>query len=183
MNFIVISQSNVKVKLTKLKRSSENNMTPAQIEIISATDSKKIAEAKKLIQEYGNSLKISLDHQNFKQELKKLPGEYVAPKGRLLLAYVDGKVAGCVALREFANNSCEMKRLYVKDNYRGQGIGKQLVTRLIEEARSAGYEFMKLDTIPGMTRAQQIYESYGFYDINPFVYSPVDGTRYMELKL
>lgn len=158
-------------------------MTPAQIEIVNANDSKKVNEAKKLIQEYGNSLKISLDHQNFKQEIKNLPGEYVAPKGRLLIAYVDGKIAGCVALREFANNSCEMKRLYVKDTYRGQGIGKQLVTKLIDEARNIGYEFMKLDTIPGMTRAQHIYESYGFYDINPFAYSSVDGTRYMELKL
>lgn len=158
-------------------------MTPAQIEIVVANDHKKVADAKKLIQEYGNAIKIDLNFQNFKEELKKLPGNYVAPKGILLLAYVDNKAAGCIALKELNSNSCEMKRLYVRDAYRGQGIGKQLVTRLIEEARNMKYEFMKLDTIPGMIRAQQIYESYGFVDINPFVYNPTDGTRYMELKL
>ncbi len=158
-------------------------MTQPLIEVVLANDTKKIAEARKLIQEYGQSLKINLDFQNFQTELKKLPGQYIAPKGILLLAIVDSKVVGCVALREYAANSCEMKRLYVKDAYRGKGIGKLLVTRLIEEARKIGYEFMKLDTIPGMKRAQEIYESYGFYDINPFVYSPIDGTRYMELKL
>lgn len=158
-------------------------MSQINIEVVLADDSKKISEARKLIQEYGNSLNINLDFQNFKQELKKLPGQYIAPKGILLLATLDNKSVGCIALRELNSNSCEMKRLYIKEAYRGQGIGKMLVTRLIDEARKMKYEYMKLDTLPGMKRAQEIYESYGFYDINPFVYNPVDGTRYMELKL
>lgn len=158
-------------------------MSEQIIELIHPSHPKEISEVKKLIQEYGQSLKINLSLQDFKKELNELPGKYSAPRGTLIMVKVNGKSAGCVALKEMNQDSCEMKRLYVRNEFRGQGIGKLMVTQLIKEAKELKYTYMNLDTLPGMLRAQEIYKSYGFYDVNPYVYNPVDGVRYMELKL
>lgn len=140
-------------------------------------------EVKQLFLEYAQSLKIDLSFQNFEAELKTLPGKYGPPDGALILALVDGKEAGCIALRKISENICEMKRLYVRDYYRGLGIGKKLITIVIEEASKMNYEFIRLDTLPTMKDAQTLYTSLGFYDIASYVYNPIEGTRFMELKI
>lgn len=142
-----------------------------------------IEEIKQLFIEYSQSLGVNLDFQNFETELNTLPGKYIPPSGALILALVDGKAAGCVALRKMDDDICEMKRLYVRNDYRGLGIGNKLISMIIEEAGKLNYSYMRLDTLPTMKRAQELYKSYGFYDIEPYVYNPVTGTRFLELCL
>lgn len=142
-----------------------------------------IEEAKGLFLEYAQSLNIDLSFQNFEEEIKSLPGKYGPPDGLIVLAFVDGKAAGCVALHKISETICEMKRLYVRDQYRGLGIGKRLINIIIEESLKMNYEYIRLDTLPTMKKAQLLYTSLGFYDIDPYVYNPIEGARYMELKL
>lgn len=143
----------------------------------------RLEAVRELFREYAKSLEVDLCFQNFEEELKQLPGKYSPPKGILLLANTGGKSAGCIALRPISDDICEMKRLYVRSGSRGTGLGKKLAERLIEEARTLGYRYMRLDTLSTMKSAQNLYLSLGFYDIDPYVYNPIEGTRYMELKL
>lgn len=152
-----------------------------EFEHVTAGD--KLEAVRELFCEYAKSLEVDLCFQNFEEELKQLPGKYSPPKGILLLANVGGKAAGCIALRLISDDICEMKRLYVRSDFRGTGLGKKLAERLIKEARTLGYRYMRLDTLATMKSAQNLYLSLGFYDIAPYVYNPIDGTRYMELKL
>jgi ribosomal protein S18 acetylase RimI-like enzyme len=142
-----------------------------------------IQEIKGLFLEYAQSLKIDLAFQNFEAEFNTLPGKYEPPHGVLILALVDGRGAGCIALRKSSEGICEMKRLYVRDDYRGLGIGKKLITMIIEEARKLKYSYIRLDTLPTMKKAQDLYVEFGFYDIDPYVYNPIKGTRFLELNL
>lgn len=142
-----------------------------------------IEEIKQLFLEYAQSLKIDLDFQGFETEFKTLPGKYAPPEGVLILALVDGKVEGCIALRKISEDICEMKRLYVREDYRGLGIGRSLITMILEKAIKLNYLYIRLDTLPTMKKAQDLYISLGFYDIEPYVYNPITGTRFMELKL
>ncbi|WP_034870101.1 GNAT family N-acetyltransferase [Clostridium lundense] len=138
---------------------------------------------KQLFLEYVQTLKIDLSFQNFEEEFEALPGKYGPPDGVLILALVDSKEAGCIAFRHISQSICEMKRLYVRDCYRGLGIGKKLITIIKEEALKMNYEYIRLDTLPMMKNAQSLYISLGFYDIGPYVYNPIEGARFMELKL
>jgi ribosomal protein S18 acetylase RimI-like enzyme len=142
-----------------------------------------LVEIRQLFLEYAASLGIDLSFQGFEAELADLPGKYAPPEGALILARVDRALAGCVALRSLGDGICEMKRLYVRDDFRGLGLGRALVARLIEEARERGYRAMRLDTLATMDAAQRLYASFGFRYIAPYVYNPVDGARYMELIL
>jgi ribosomal protein S18 acetylase RimI-like enzyme len=142
-----------------------------------------LEEIKRLFLEYARSLETDLAFQDFETEFKTLPGKYGPPDGALILALVDDKGAGCIALRKISDSICEMKRLYVNDAYRGLGIGKNLIMMIIEEARKLHYSYIRLDTLPTMEKAQEMYVSFGFYDIEPYVYNPVEGTRFLELKL
>ena len=148
-----------------------------------AVDKDMIEEVRTLFKEYAGSLEIDLCFQNFSEELESLPGKYKSPEGILLLASVSGEGSGCIALRKLSQDICEMKRLYVRDKYRGLGIGKTLINMLIDEARKLNYSYMRLDTLATMKDAQSLYLSFGFYDIEPYVYNPVEGTRFMELKI
>jgi putative acetyltransferase len=148
-----------------------------------ASTSAEVAEVRALFQEYGASLGFSLCFQGFDAELAGLPGAYAPPQGRLLLARADGAVAGCVALRTLGDNTCEMKRLYVRPEFVGQGIGRQLALAIIEHGRAAGYDTMRLDTVPTMTVAIGLYSSLGFRDIAPYRENPIPGARYLELRL
>ena len=143
----------------------------------------KIEQVEKLFIEYAKSLDIDLSFQSFEEELKLLPGKYGPPSGALFLATVDGNAAGCVALHSISEDICEMKRLYVRDQFRGMGIGNVLIEMIVSKAKELNYSMMRLDTLPFMKNAQALYERYGFYDIDPYVYNPVAGTRYMEIKL
>ena len=157
-----------------------------------AQTSTQIAQARELFLEYAQSLGFSLCFQNFDQELSGLPGDYAPPEGRLLLAEYDGQVAGCVALHklaseadaEFGSEVCEMKRLYLRPQFRGKGLGRALAERIIAEARQIGYQRMRLDTVePVMKDAVAVYRRLGFEEIASYRPNPMPGTLYMELKL
>ena len=149
-------------------------------QVVHATD---IAIVKTLFREYETSLDIDLCFQGFEQELAALPGAYSPPAGRLLLAMIGSDAAGCIALRPLSSGDCEMKRLYVRPRFRSEGIGRLLASRIIEEARKAGYSRMCLDTLPSMTSAIALYESLGFVEISPYYPNPVEGALYFALDL
>lgn len=136
-----------------------------------------------LFREYETSIKVSLCFQGFEEELATLPGAYVQPSGRLLLAFDWDKAAGCGALRHLESHVCEMKRLFVRPEYRGKAIGAALAQTLIEQAREAGYLRMRLDTMPSMTRAIEMYRSLGFKEIPAYRFNPVPGSLFFELQL
>jgi putative acetyltransferase len=154
------------------------------MKLILATSESDIKEARTLLEEYAAWLGISLCFQNFDRELAALPGEYAPPDGRLLLAFEDDEVAGCIALRKIRATTCEMKRLFLRPEFRGRGLGRVLVERIIEEARQIGYTQMCLDTLPGrMDQAIALYKSIGFEEIEPYYNNPVAGATFMELRL
>jgi ribosomal protein S18 acetylase RimI-like enzyme len=126
---------------------------------------------------------MDLTFQEIDAELDALPGDYVPPGGMLLVARQEGIPVGVVAYRRLNNRTCEMKRLYVHDSARGQGLSRQLVTTLLGYARKAGYAEMRLDTLPMMGAAQRLYESLGFLDIPPYYDTPIEGTRFMAVQL
>lgn len=152
--------------------------------IFQAQSPAEIAQARELFVEYAQSLGFSLCFQNFDQELAGLPGDYSPPKGRLLLAEYQGQLAGCVALRPKESGICEMKRLYLRPQFRGKGLGRLLAERIIAEARQIGYARMRLDTVePVMKDAVAMYRKLGFKDIAPYCENPIAGALYMELEL
>jgi len=154
------------------------------LEFVQAISTEDVSRARELFEEYAAGLGISLCFQNFEQELKELPGAYAPPGGRLFLALDEESVAGCVALRKIHDGTCEMKRLYVRPEFRGKGRGRSLALKIIEEARSLGYERMCLDTLPGqMDAAIRMYRSFGFREIEPYYENPVEGALFMELRL
>jgi len=143
-----------------------------------------IVEARNLFLEYAQSLGFSLCFQNFDKELAGLPGEYTPPAGRLLLAEYEGTLAGCVALRPRESGICEMKRLYIRPQFRGKGLGRVLAERILAEAREIGYCFMRLDTVePVMKEAVAMYRKLGFKEIAPYCANPIAGALYMEFEL
>jgi ribosomal protein S18 acetylase RimI-like enzyme len=142
-----------------------------------------LASAKFLFEEYAESLDFDLDFQGFDEELANLPGEYAPPKGCLLLAEYKGQPAGCVALRGLSEDICEMKRLYVRPEFRGLGIGSALAETVIAQARNIGYTRIRLDTTPSMEAARTLYRSLGFRQISPYRYNPIEGAIFMELEL
>ena len=139
--------------------------------------------ARELFREYQRSLDVDLCFQDFEQELATLPGEYAPPFGRLLLWFEEEDLAGCVALRKIDDETCEMKWLYVRPDFRGKQLGKRLAEAVIEESRVIGYKKMKLDTLPIMTTALTMYRSLGFKPTQPYRHNPVPGALFMELDL
>lgn len=152
--------------------------------IVSAVTDAEINEAVTLFREYEKWLGLDLCFQGFQSELASLPGKYAEPEGRLFLAYSDGELAGCIALRPIENGISEMKRLFVRDRFRGLGIGVSLIRELIDAARVIGYSKIRLDTYPPrMGKAVCLYESFGFVEIPAYYNNPYEGVLYMELTL
>ncbi|HMS39881.1 MAG TPA: GNAT family N-acetyltransferase [Pyrinomonadaceae bacterium] len=151
------------------------------LKIIQAETPEQIEQARKLFREYEAWFEIKLCFQNFDEEVANLPGKYSAPDGRLFLAFADENLAGCIALRKLEDKICEMKRLFVKNEFRGQKIGVALIEKIIEEAQKIGYEKMRLDTFPPkMSKAVSLYESYGFREIAPYYHNPFGETLFLE---
>jgi putative acetyltransferase len=143
-----------------------------------------LAQARELFLEYARSLSFNLDFQNFDAELATLPSHYAPPDGSLLLAEYENQLAGCVALHKLDATTCEMKRLYVRPQFRGKRLGLALANRLIAEARAIGYQRMRLDTVePVMKDAVAMYRKLGFREIAPYCANPMPGALYMELDL
>jgi putative acetyltransferase len=157
--------------------------SPASIKIVDADSAVTISMAQMLFREYATSLGVDLYFQNFNEELAGLPGDYAAPSGSLLLAYAIQELAGCVALRKLDEGICEMKRLYVRPEFRGLHIGRSLAETVIMRARNLGYTLMRLDTLASMDTARALYRSLGFREISPYRYNPIKGAMFMELHL
>ena len=158
------------------------------IRIAPARTETDIAEVKSLFLDYARSLDFDLCFQGFDQEMATFPGNYSEPEGILLLARVDDQAAGAVGLRLQGRDAdvgitCEMKRLYVRDDFRGLGLGRKLVEVLIDESRRIGYGAMRLDTIETMQEAIALYRSLGFFRINRYYDSPIENTEYYQLNL
>ena len=154
-------------------------LTPATPELLAAT--------REIFREYAADLGVDLCFQNFEAELANLPGEYAAPTGALLLALVDGVVAGCGALRPLPEadyaNACEMKRLYVRPAFRHFGLGRALAQALLDRGLQAGYSVMLLDTLDDMQAARGLYASLGFVEIAPYYFNPIAGAHYLKADL
>lgn len=140
-----------------------------------------------MFREYAQQLGLDLSFQNFDAELDDLPGEYVEPQGALLLAMVDGHLAGCCALRPLISsdypNACELKRLYVRDTHRRLGLGRQLAEAVLDAARVAGYHHVLLDTLSEMESARALYEDLDFKEIAPYYHNPIAGAHYLKVDL
>jgi putative acetyltransferase len=153
-----------------------------ELRITPATDAD-LDDVRALLRAYAAGLGFSLAFQGFDEELDSLPGAYAPPDGALLVARSGGETGGCVALRPLAPGICEMKRLFVKPEWRGRGAGEALARAIILEAQRLGYRTMRLDTTPEMASAQSLYARLGFRDIPPYRENPVPGTRFLELTL
>ena len=159
----------------------------ASIELLTPVTPPLVEATRAIFREYAASLDIDLCFQNFEAELAGLPGEYATPAGALLLARVDGQVAGCGALRPLSDvdyaNACEMKRLYVRPAFRGLGLGRLLAQALFDRALQAGYSTLLLDTLDDMEAARELYASLGFEEIPPYYFNPIPGAHYLKAAL
>ncbi len=150
--------------------------------ILEALDPGRIAEVRGLFREYAESLGFDLCFQGFSAELAGLPGDYAPPEGALLLAMVAGNPTGCVALRRWDREACEMKRLYVRPACRGLGLGRALAETVVARGRMLGYRRMLLDTLDSMEAALDLYASLGFRKISPYYANPIPGACYLSLE-
>jgi putative acetyltransferase len=155
----------------------------SEVSIREATRGAQYEEAAELFREYASSLGFALDFQDFDEELAAFPSHYAPPAGCILLAYVDGALAGCVAMRPLPDGICEMKRLYVRPGARGQGAGRRLAEAVVAKAGEIGYQRMRLDTLASMEEANRLYRSLGFREIEPYCENPFPDACYFELEL
>lgn len=153
------------------------------IEVVSARSPAELGRIRVLFREYAELVSEALCFQGFDRELEELPGAYAPPGGALLLARGPAGDAGCVALKRLDANTAEMKRLYVRDAYRGSGLGRRLAQLVIDQARNAGCRRLVLDTLPRLTAAIALYRSLGFRDCAPYLDAPTPGALCFELSL
>ena len=157
------------------------------IQLHSPAEPADLQETREIFREYAQGLGVDLCFQHFDEELAGLPGEYAPPRGALLLARVDGELAGCCALRPLDTadypNAAEMKRLYVRKAFRGFGLGRQLAEAVLDAARQAGYASVLLDTLDDMEAARALYEDLGFTAIPPYYHNPIAGAHYLKVDL
>jgi len=140
-------------------------------------------QGKELFRDYAKSLGVDLSFQDFEKELKSIDHQYRQPTGGLILAFKEEQVVGCVGVRKLDSDTAELKRMYVKVECRGYNIGVELLRRSLKLGKELGYKKMRLDTLENMTKAQSLYQSFGFYEIPSYRFNPLEGTIYMEKYL
>jgi len=157
------------------------------IQISGSVSTDELDAVREIFREYAAGLGVDLCFQSFDEELAGLPGDYAPPRGALLLASVDGALAGCCALRPLDAadypNAAEMKRLYVRKAFRGFGLGRQLAEAALDAARQAGYATVLLDTLDDMEAARALYGELGFEEIPPYYHNPIPGAHYLKVDL
>lgn len=162
-------------------------VAPPRVALANASTAPDMLHAAELFREYADSLGLDLAFQNFEHELATLPADYAAPRGALLLAYVDDALAGCCALRPLDHadvpNAAEMKRLYVRKAFRGFGLGRQLAEATLDAARQAGYACVLLDTLDDMEAARNLYTELGFASTEPYYHNPIAGAHYLKAEI
>lgn len=159
-------------------------MSPSRVKLGKPQSEAEIHAVKALFEEYARSLNFSLCFQDFDQEMATFPAKYAAPEGALLLATVDGQPAGAVALWQQSPGICEMKRLYVRPDFRGHELGRKLAEAIVAEGKAMGYRAMRLDTLKdSMGTAHAMYLKMGFRDVEPYYENPMPNACYMELAL
>lgn len=159
----------------------------SNIQLVTPTSAEDLAATSGIFREYAISLGFDLCFQDFEGEISNLPGDYDSPRGALLLAKIDGAIAGCCALRPLDSsdyvNAAEMKRLYVRPAFRGLGLGRQLAEAVLDAALMAGYDSVLLDTLDDMEIARAMYEELGFKEIPPYYHNPLAGAHYLKVDL
>lgn len=162
-------------------------MVGPDIQLITPASEDDWQETRLILRDYAASLAVDLDFQGFDAELDGLPGDYTGPGGLMLLATVDGAIAGSGAFRPLPDadypNACEMKRLFVRPAFRRFGLGRMLAQALMDRATEAGYSSMLLDTLDDMEAARGLYESLGFVEVPPFYFNPIPGAHYLKAEL
>jgi len=148
-----------------------------------AADSQQFGDAERLFREYAQSLPIDLGFQGFDHELRIIPIQYNKPTGAVILAYVNGQAVACTGIRKLEDDIAELKRMYVQPGFRGHKIAQHLMTQAIETATALHYKAIRLDTIPEMKAAYNLYSANGFYEIAPYRFNPIEGAIYMERRL
>jgi ribosomal protein S18 acetylase RimI-like enzyme len=157
------------------------------VTLVTPSSPQELEAVREIFREYAESLGVDLCFQNFEDELAQLPGEYAPPRGQLILAMVDGAVAGCCALRPIDGtdypNASEMKRLFVRKAFRGFGLGRELAEAILDAARQAGYGCVLLDTLDDMESARALYTDLGFEEIPPYYHNPIAGAHYLKVDI
>ena len=125
----------------------------------------------------------SLAQQNYDEEIAHLEDKYQPPRGSMYLIYYDGALAGCVGMKPSDEESAELKRLYLRPAFRGHNLGEQMLMRIMEDARAAGYRRLRLDTLPALRTALSLYRRIGFHEIDPYYDCLIPGTIFMEIEL
>ena len=154
------------------------------VTLLNPSSAAEMEAVRDIFREYAGTLDVDLAFQDFENELAQLPGDYAAPRGHLLLAVVEGAIAGCCALRPLDAadypNASEMKRLYVRKAFRGFGLGRELAEAMLDQARRAGYACVLLDTLDDMESARALYTDLGFEEIPPYYHNPIAGSHYLK---
>lgn len=162
-------------------------MDKPAVTLLNPSSAAEMEAVRDIFREYAGTLNVDLAFQDFETELAQLPGDYVAPRGHLLLAMVEGAIAGCCALRPLDAadypNASEMKRLYVRKAFRGFGLGRELAEAMLDQARRAGYACVLLDTLDGMESARALYTDLGFEEIPPYYHNPIAGSHYLKVDI
>ncbi|MEG0199526.1 MAG: GNAT family N-acetyltransferase [Comamonas sp.] len=162
-------------------------MDKPAVDLLNPTQPEEMHQVRQIFREYADSLSIDLEFQGFESEIADLPGEYASPRGQLLLACVDGALAGCCGLRPLDDcdypNAAEMRRLFVRKPFRGFGLGRQLAEAMLDAARQAGYDHVLLDTLDEMESARALYVDLGFEPIEPYYHNPLQGAHYLKVAL